>query len=132
MKELVFNIKSEKDFHDISLQIFKHQFENNVVYRSFCDLLYIHPSDVKSIEKIPFLPIEFFKSKKVLSSKSIIQETFTSSGTTGTNVSKHLVSDISWYQESFTKGFENNYGAIKDYTVLALLPNYLERKGLWP
>ena len=129
MREPVFNIKSEKDFHDISLQIFKHQFENNVVYRSFCDLLYIHPSDVKSIEKIPFLPIEFFKSKKVLSSKSIIQETFTSSGTTGTNVSKHLVSDISWYQESFTKGFENNYGAIKDYTVLALLPNYLERKS---
>ena len=129
MKELVFNIQTEEEFNTVALQVFKHQFEYNMVYRSFCDLLYIHPSDVRTIEAIPFLPIQFFKSHEVVSSRNNIQETFTSSGTTGSLTSKHLVTDISWYQESFTKGFEHFYGPIEDYTVLALLPNYLERTG---
>ena len=129
MKDLVFNIQSKTYFNEVALQVFKHQFENNPVYRSFCDLLYIHPVDVKTIQQIPFLPIQFFKSHEVLSSREQIEETFLSSGTTGSITSKHLVTDISWYKESFTKGFEYFYGAIEDYTVLALLPNYLERTG---
>ena len=99
------------------------------VYRSFCDLLYIHSSDVKEIEEIPFLPIQFFKSHAVLSSTQAVKETFTSSGTTGSSVSKHMVTDLSWYTKSYTKGFEYFYGPIEEYTVLGLLPNYLERAG---
>jgi len=129
MKDLVFNIQSKTYFNEVALQVFKHQFENNPVYRSFCDLLYIHPVDVKTIQQIPFLPIQFFKSHEVLSSREQIEETFSSSGTTGSITSKHLVTDISWYKESFTKGFEYFYGTIENYTVLALLPNYLERTG---
>lgn len=129
MKEDVFNIQSEETFKDVTLKVFKHQFKNNRVYRSFCDLLYVHPSDVKEIEQIPFLPIQFFKSKKVLSSLVEVQETFTSSGTTGRVTSKHLVTDLSWYEKSYLKGFEHFYGNVENYVVLALLPNYLERKG---
>ena len=129
MKNKVFNIQSDTDFKEVALEVFKYQFENNGVYRSFCDLLYIHPVDVKTVEQIPFLPIEFFKSREILSSRNEVQETFTSSGTTGSLTSKHLVTDISWYKESYTKGFEHFYGPIEDYTVLALLPNYLERTG---
>ncbi|WGH74595.1 acyl transferase [Tenacibaculum tangerinum] len=129
MKNIIFNIQSAKDFDSIALQVFKHQFTNNKVYRSFCDLLYVHPSDVKAVEEIPFLPIQFFKTREVLSSTDTIQETFTSSGTTGSTTSKHLVSDISWYETSYIKGFEHFYGNIEDYVVLALLPNYLERNG---
>lgn len=129
MRNEIFNIQSIEDFNRLSLQVFKHQFENNPVYRSFCDLLYVHPSDVKSIEEIPFLPIQFFKSHEVISSQEEVQEIFTSSGTTGSVTSKHLVTDVSWYEESYRKGFEYFYGAIEDYTVLALLPNYLEREG---
>ena len=125
----IFNIKSQQDFKEITLEVFKHQFKNNKVYRSFCDLLYIHPSDVKEIEDIPFLPIQFFKSKKILSSLDEIQETFSSSGTTGSITSKHFVTDISVYQESYLKGFNHFYGDIKEYTILALLPNYFERNG---
>ncbi len=125
----IFSIKSKTDFEAISLKIFKHQFENNKVYRSFCDLLYKHPSDVKTIEDIPFLPIQFFKSHQVLSSKNQIQETFSSSGTTGQVTSKHFVTDINLYEQSFRKGFEYFYGDITNYVVLALLPSYLERKG---
>ena len=128
-KKDIFNISSEIEFNEIALKIFKHQFENNKVYRSFCDLLYKHPSAVNKIEDIPFLPIQFFKSHKVISSSEEIQVTFTSSGTTGQQTSKHLVTDLSIYQESFTKSFEHFYGKNEDYVVLALLPSYLEREG---
>ena len=129
MQKEIFNIQSDNDFKACALQVFKYQFDNNVVYRSFCDLLNIHPSDVREIEEIPFLPIQFFKSHEVISGKEAIQETFTSSGTTGSTTSKHLVTDISWYEESFRNGFQHFYGSIEEYTVLALLPNYLERDG---
>jgi phenylacetate-coenzyme A ligase PaaK-like adenylate-forming protein len=129
MQKSIFNITSEEKFKEIALAIFKHQFKNNKVYRSFCDLMYVHPSDVTEIEDIPFLPIQFFKSRKVLSSLDEIQETFTSSGTTGSATSKHFVTDINLYKQSYLNGFHHFYGNIEEYTVLALLPNYLERNG---
>ncbi|MFK8059177.1 MAG: acyl transferase [Polaribacter sp.] len=129
MQNNIFNIKTQEEFTREALSVFKHQFKNNKVYRSFCDLLYVHPSDVKRIEEIPFLPIQFFKSRQVLSSLDEIQETFTSSGTTGSVTSKHCVTDITIYKESYQKGFAHFYGDIEEYVVLALLPNYLERKG---
>ena len=129
MQKKIFNIQTQEEFTAVALEIFKHQFNNNKVYRSFCDLLYIHPSDVTKIEQIPFLPIQFFKTREVLSSKEKIAEIFTSSGTTGSITSKHLVTDINFYKDSYLKGFAHFYGNIEDYVVLALLPNYLERKG---
>ena len=129
MQNAVFNIQDQSDFKTCALQVFRHQFKNNAVYRSFCDLLYIHSSDVKEVEEIPFLPVQFFKSHAVLSSTQAVKETFTSSGTTGSSVSKHMVTDVSWYTKSYTKGFEHFYGPIEDFTVLGLLPNYLERDG---
>ncbi len=125
----IFKIQTEQEFSDLALDIFNYQFKNNKVYRSFCDLLYKHPSDVKNIYDIPFLPIQFFKTHKVVSNHNPIRTTFTSSGTTGTMTSKHLVTDLNIYKSSFTKGFETFYGAIEDYVVLALLPSYLEREG---
>ena len=125
----IFKINTADAFEKIALQIFKYQFENNRVYRSFCDLLYKHPSDIKHIEDIPFLPIQFFKSHKVINTSKPIQQTFTSSGTTGSVTSKHCVSDLSVYENSFKHAFKAFYGDIKDYTVLALLPSYLERDG---
>ena len=129
MQNKIFNIQTPEDFKQVAFSVFRHQFENNKVYRSFCDLLYIHPSDVHTLEDIPFLPIEFFKSKKIISSLEEVQEVFTSSGTTGSVTSKHYVTDIEFYKESYLKGFAHFYGNIEDYAVLALLPNYLERKG---
>ena len=129
MQETIFNIKSSEQFTKTALEVFKHQFKNNKVYRSFCDLIYKHPSDVTKIEEIPFLPIQFFKSRKVLSSLDEVQETFTSSGTTGSITSTHFVTDINFYKQSYLNGFSHFYGNIEEYTVLALLPNYLERNG---
>jgi len=129
METSIFKIQNKQEFKALSLAVFKHQFKNNKVYRSFCDLLFVHPSSISTIEEIPFLPIQFFKSRKVLSSLTEVQEIFTSSGTTGSSTSKHLVTDITLYKESYLKGFSHFYGNIEEYTILALLPNYLEREG---
>jgi len=129
METSIFKIQNQQEFTALSLAVFKHQFKNNKVYRSFCDLLFVHPSSISAIEEIPFLPIQFFKSRKVLSSLAEVQEIFTSSGTTGSSTSKHLVTDITLYKESYLKGFSHFYGNIEEYTILALLPNYLEREG---
>jgi len=128
-KDLIFNITSEASFNAAALAVFKHQFEHNSVYRSFCDLLYKHPSQVKTVQQIPFLPIQFFKSHTIVSNSKPADATFTSSGTTGSIVSKHFVSDLEIYKQSFRRGFKSFYGAIGEYTVLALLPSYLEREG---
>lgn len=111
------------------MKIFRYQFEHNEVYQKYCLLLQKDPSNVRHLTEIPFLPIEFFKSKEILSSIEPIQETFTSSGTTGSATSKHHVTDLSFYEYSFRNGFSKFYGNIEDYAVLALLPSYLERDG---
>ncbi len=128
-KDDIFNIKSNAEFDALAIDVFKFQFKNNKVYRSFCDLLNRHPSDVKQVSDIPFLPIQFFKSHEVLSSSQPIEKTFTSSGTTGSVTSKHLISDLKLYEDSYLKAFKHFYGNIEDYVILALLPSYLERDG---
>jgi phenylacetate-coenzyme A ligase PaaK-like adenylate-forming protein len=125
----IFTISNQKQFEKIAFKVFRFQYENNLVYREFCDFLKTNVQKVKSLEQIPFLPIQFFKSHTVVSTTNSIQETFTSSGTTGTITSKHFVTDISLYEESYRKGFSQFYGNIEDYVVLALLPSYLEREG---
>tara|TARA_R110000850_G_scaffold201744_1_gene327716 strand:- start:169119 stop:170099 length:981 start_codon:yes stop_codon:yes gene_type:complete len=125
----IFTIASKKEFEKIALKVFRFQFDNNLVYQEFCTLLKKNKENVKSLTEIPFLPIQFFKSHDVLSSTEAIQATFTSSGTTGMQTSKHLVTDITLYEESYRNAFSEFYGNIEDYCVLALLPSYLEREG---
>ena len=128
-KEEIFQINSKKEFEKITLKVFRYQYDHNLVYQQFCNLLHKDKSNVKTLTEIPFLPIQFFKSHRVLSSTSSVQQTFTSSGTTGMITSQHLVTDTSWYEESYQKAFAQFYGDIEGYVVLALLPSYLERQG---
>jgi phenylacetate-coenzyme A ligase PaaK-like adenylate-forming protein len=125
----IFTISSHKQFEKIALKIFRFQYENNIVYKEFCDFLKVDVHKVKTLQHIPFLPIEFFKNHNVVSNSDKIQETFTSSGTTGMITSKHLVTDVSLYEQSYRNAFSEFYGNIEDYVVLALLPSYLERSG---
>ena len=128
-RNLFFNIQGISEFEQYSLEIFQFQAQKNIVYREFLTHLKTDVSAVNSITDIPFLPIQFFKSHKIVASQNTIQQTFLSSGTTGMQQSKHLVTDVAIYEESFRKGFEHFYGNVEDYTVLALLPSYLERDG---
>jgi phenylacetate-coenzyme A ligase PaaK-like adenylate-forming protein len=125
----IFSISSSKQFEKIALKIFRFQYDNNAVYGEFCQHLNVEKQAVKTLQQIPFLPIQFFKSHTVVSNNDPAQQTFTSSGTTGMSTSKHFVTDVTLYEESYRKGFSEFYGNIEDYVVLALLPSYLERDG---
>lgn len=128
-QQQIFSINSEEQFTGAALQVFRHQAQNNAVYRQFIKGLSIDAGTVTQIADIPFLPIEFFKQHAVLSSTDTPETTFTSSGTTGMITSSHYITDVSWYTESFRAAFNLFYGNIKQYCVLALLPAYLERGG---
>ncbi|MDR1582377.1 MAG: acyltransferase [Prevotellaceae bacterium] len=118
------------DIHKIDdsiiLDCFKFQFDNCVIFRKYVELLDVK---ISSVEDIPFLPVRFFKTKKVYSSNYEPEMVFTSSRTSGMDVSKHYVADASIYKLSYTAGFRYFFGDISGYTVLALLPSYLERQG---
>ena len=125
----IFSISSSKQFEKIALKVFRFQYDNNAVYHQFCNLVNQDKQTVKSLKEIPFLPIQFFKSHDVVSSTNYPETIFTSSGTTGSITSRHLVTDLSLYEQSYRQAFSQFYGNIEDYTVLALLPSYLERQG---
>ncbi|MBX2908392.1 MAG: acyl transferase [Chitinophagales bacterium] len=114
-------------FEKIALNVFRFQFENQITYRTFCLGLKRTPENVHRIEDIPFLPINFFKTQKIIAEQQQAAVVFESSGTTGTISSKHFVANTAVYIESFSKTFNQFYGKPSDYCVLALLPSYLER-----
>lgn len=130
LRDKIFNINNESTFEQVALEVFRYQAVNNPIYKEYISYLRRDINEIDSLQEIPFLPIELFKTHTVITgSDQPIAQTFTSSGTTGMATSKHHVTDISIYEESFMKGFEHFYGDIKDYCVLALLPSYLEREG---
>lgn len=124
----IFNLKSIIDFETKVLNVFRFQYQNNSVYREYCSHLKKTPKDIISIDEIPFLPIEFFKKRKVVSGNNETEVLFTSSGTIGKKTSTHQITDISIYEQSYIRCFEQFYGPIHDYCILALLPSYLDRK----
>lgn len=116
-------------FEGLALQLFRHQAQYNTVYQQYIQLLHIDTDTIHSIYDIPFLPVELFKKHRIVTGNPPIQQTFTSSGTTGSINSRHDVADVSLYEQSFMHCFELFYGNIQQYAVLALLPAYLERSG---
>ena len=125
--EKIFDIKNHSEFKKQCLDIYNFQYENNKVYQNYCNMICEDPSDVNEINKIPFLPISFFKTKKILSADKF-EKVFYSSGTTTNSRSKHFISNLKLYQKSFINNFKLNYSDITQYTILALLPNYYDNK----
>jgi phenylacetate-coenzyme A ligase PaaK-like adenylate-forming protein len=129
LNQSIFNISSEEEFDKISLEVFKYQYINNIVYQQFCNYLKLDPKKVSTINQIPFLPIEFFKTHQIISGDFNAERIFLSSGTTGAVQSKHYVKDIELYETSFIKAFDQFYGDISEFCILALLPSYMDREG---
>jgi hypothetical protein len=127
MKDKIFNIKNSLQFEKIALNVFNYQLANNPIYAAYASLI-LKGKTVNNIFEIPFLPISFFKTEQILCKGRSIEKVFLSSGTAGKQ-SKHLVSDISLYQESYLKSFELFYGDVTHYCILSLLPIYRERDG---
>ncbi len=119
-----FNISG---FDARALEIFRFQASYNPVYRQFVELMGIEPEGVRSLEQIPFLPVGFFKSQKIVTGEAESAIVFESSGTTGMVSSRHYVRDLSLYRKSFTEGFRQFYGDPAEWCIIGLLPSYLER-----
>lgn len=125
-KDKIFLANSE-NFNEIALKIYKYQSEMNPVYSKYQDLLKIDHQDVRNILEIPFLPIEFFKTYRVISGNKKNVQIFMSSGTTQSRPSRHYIPDVGIYKTASLKAFELFFGEADQYTFLALLPSYLER-----
>ena len=118
-----------QNFEETALAVFNFQYLQNPVYNQFCKALHIEPAKINTLNKIPFLPIAFFKTHIVTTTQFEAAALFESSGTTQTINSKHLVKDIALYEQSFSAAFRLFYGNLKDWCIIALLPSYLERKN---
>ena len=129
LKNTIFNLSNEHDFEQAALTIFQIQAKNNSVYGQFVQNLGVEPKNVTQIADIPFLPIQFFKSKEIKTGTWQPEITFTSSGTTGATISQHQVKELALYKQSFLAAFKRFYGEPSAYCILALLPAYLERTG---
>lgn len=126
----IFNINTDNAFNEIAINIFNYQYQNNLFYNKWVNQLNINPKSVNTIKQIPFLPIEFFKLQPIYcGNQQQANVVFTSSATTSATPSSHYVKDVNLYKTSFTKGFELFFGSPNEYVILALLPNYLSRKG---
>ena len=124
----IFSIRNNEDFENLALEAFHFQANQNQVYKEYLHHLHIDKRSVGKVEDIPFLPIEFFKTHQVISENQKSETIFESSGTTGSSVSRHFVVDLKLYEKSFLETFRIFYGDPADYTILALLPSYLERQ----
>ena len=125
----IFNIRTDDDFRELALEVFRYQYGHNPVYRQFTDELGVDPASVQKVRDIPFLPIEFFKTHRVVCTNTPPEVVFESSGTTGPATSRHYVSKLSLYEKSLLAGFRLFFGDPEEYVILALLPSYLERTG---
>jgi len=123
----IFDINSELEFNEKALKIFHWQAKNIPVYKEYISSLELKSENINKIKEIPFLPIQFFKSREVMEKGNAPEITFKSSGTTEMGRSQHFVADLNLYQQSFTKGFEAAYGDIYNTCIIALLPNYQEQ-----
>lgn len=128
IEQRIFEV-DERSFEQLALEVFQYQAQHNEVYRRYIELLKIDYSSISKIDEIPFLPISLFKTHTVYAGVGAPEATFSSSGTTGVETSKHNVAKLSVYETSFLNGFKLFYGNPKDYCILALLPSYLERQG---
>ncbi len=118
------------DFNNIALELFHYQYHHNELYHQYVNALNVTPGSVQQIEQIPFLPISFFKTRRIATGSWLQEELlFESSRTTGDVPSRHYVKDAGLYEAALLRGFEEVYGSPEDYVILALLPSYLERSN---
>lgn len=124
----IFEIEQSSEFEALCMEAFQFQVLYNPVYRRFCELIGITiKSRVNQVHQIPFLPVELFRTHKVIIENFEPEFIFKSSGTTGDLQSSHFVGDLTLYDQSLLRGFMRQYGKPSGYCFLALLPSYLER-----
>jgi hypothetical protein len=118
------DINSE-NFEEKALEVFEFQRKSNPIYAAYCQS--IQKNEVTQLSDIPFLPISFFKTHQVICLLDSDLNYFESSGTSGQVNAKHYYRDLSLYHQSIELSFRHFFGN-KKYTIVGLLPHYLERQ----
>lgn len=123
-----FNLARSGKKAEAALLMYQYQYSNNPLYADYCNQLNKKPDSVCKVNDIPFLPISFFRTHRVVTGlHNSFPLIFESSGTTGNETSKHYVANQDIYEQALLSGFEQYYGSVEDYNIIALLPSYLER-----
>lgn len=128
-KDKIFSIRTDEEFCEVALELFRWQAERCAPYKQYIELLGIEPQRITCLEQIPFLPIELFKSHDIYCGEGEPEKVFTSSSTTGQIPSRHMMQSLAHYERAFTSAFEQFYGAVERWSIYGLLPNYLQREG---
>lgn len=128
LEEKIF-ITTPSTFQATALEVFRFQAEHCAPYRQYIDLLGVNPNSVSCLEDIPFLPISLFRTHRIYTESVEPELVFSSSGTTGDQVSRHLVARAELYERSFLHNFRTFYGDPAEWSMFFLLPNYFERQG---
>jgi len=116
------------NFLSKALSLMQYQAQKNAVYSEWIQSMKVQLDAVHALNEIPFLPIHFYKTHNIYTGRECPSFHFESSGTTQDIVSKHFVKELKVYEQSFMQCFHQFYGSPKDYCILGLLPNYLERQ----
>jgi hypothetical protein len=123
-KYKIFSAQNQ-NFDELALELYRYQSAENPVYSQYHQLMGIDSSKVNSISQIPYLPVEFFRSHKVLCKNCTDDFFFESSGTTGMQKSRHYIHDQDLYRHSLLSGFRYFFGEPEGYIFVFLLPVYL-------
>ena len=116
-------------FEHTALELFRFQAEACPPYREYIRRIDVRPEQVGALREVPFLPIELFKSHEVYCCTEPPEAVFTSSATTGMVPSRHPMRSLALYEQAFRGAFRTFYGEPSHWSLYALLPNYLRRKG---
>jgi hypothetical protein len=125
----IFRIADGAAFDAAALEIFRRQARECAPYREYLARIGVRAEHVDTPEKIPYLPIELFKTHTVYCGETPPEAVFTSSATTGMTPSRHPMRSLALYEQAFRTAFRNFYGDPAGLSLYALLPNYLRRKG---
>jgi hypothetical protein len=116
---------NSENFEKKALELFEFQRKANPIYAAYCQS--IQKNEVDQLADILFLPISFFKTHKVSCLLDSDLSYFESSGTSGQVNAKHYYKDLSSYHQSIELSYRHFFGN-KKYTIVGLLPHYLERQ----
>ena len=125
----IFSISSDAEFEAAALELFHRQAEECAPYREYLSLMGINHTEVTHLKDIVCMPIELFKLRDVYCGTNPPEKIFTSSSTTGQVPSRHMMQSLALYEQAFTTAFEQFYGAVEQWSIYGLLPNYLQREG---
>ncbi|MDE6864823.1 MAG: acyltransferase [Alistipes sp.] len=125
----IFRIDTNEGFEAAALEVFRRQAAECPPYREYLALLDIAPEHITRFDNIPFLPIQLFKTRDVYCGGTEPEAVFTSSATTGMTSSRHPMRSLALYERAFRGAFRTFYGDPSRWSLYALLPNYLQRKG---